>query len=102
MNIDPSVHEYLQRVMKPGENLKVTITSGGCDGFMYNFKAAVFNPDTDIAYDIWVITDRKSALFLKDCALEYKQGLSGSYLTINNPRAISLCGCGASFAIKKD
>lgn len=101
MKIDPSVHKYLQdnKVLDPGQSLYVSVLGGGCSGLRYNFEIVEWDPSKYFAYDMFVCSDSKSALFLKNCTLVYKQSVGASILVVENPNAASTCGCGESFSL---
>lgn len=102
MIIDPSVHKYLQdNKMLPDGNhmLYVGVKGGGCSGMQYVFDILKFDPDKHFAYDMFVCSDSKSSLFLKNCKLVYKQSVGAAILVVENPNAVSTCGCGESFSL---
>ena len=102
MKIDDSVHTYLRdNKMLPDGNhmLYVGVKGGGCSGMQYVFQILKFDPNKHFAYDIFVCSDSKSSLFLKNCILKYKQSVGASILVVENPASKSECGCGASFSL---
>jgi len=86
----------------PDLKLRVFITGGGCSGFQYGFSF-----DEDLAEDdtivekqgVKLVVDSLSIQYLMGAEVDYKEGLEGSRFVINNPNAITTCGCGSSFAI---
>lgn len=82
--------------------LRVFVTGGGCAGFQYGFTL-----DEEVAPDDAVITqgdetflvDPLSYQYLEGSVVHYEEGLQGARFTIENPAAVTTCGCGASFAI---
>jgi iron-sulfur cluster insertion protein len=46
-----------------------------------------------------VLVDPMSFQYLVGSEVDYTEGLEGSRFVINNPNAITTCGCGASFSI---
>lgn len=102
MKIDPSVHKYLQdnKILPDGNHmLYVGVKGGGCSGMQYVFQVIKWDPDKYFAYDMFVCSDNKSSLFLKNCTLVYKQSVGASILVVENPNAVSTCGCGESFSL---
>lgn len=81
---------------------RVYITGGGCSGFQYGFTF-----DEAMADDDWVIErdgvtaliDALSYQYLVGSEVDYSEGLEGSRFVVNNPNAVTTCGCGASFSI---
>ena len=102
MTIDPSVHDYLRtipQIANGSHYLYVGVKGGGCSGLQYVFEVVKLDPDKHFCYDIFVCSDSKSALFLKDSTLKYKQSVGASILVVENPNAVSTCGCGESFSL---
>lgn len=80
--------------------LQVTVEGGGCSGFQYKIELTDTAPgDKDIVFADCVITDDISLPFLKDSVVKFEQGLIGSEFKIENPNALSGCGCGTSFSV---
>ncbi|MEE4108855.1 MAG: iron-sulfur cluster assembly accessory protein, partial [Halieaceae bacterium] len=48
---------------------------------------------------VTVIVDPMSYPYLAGSEVDYTEGLEGSRFIINNPNAVTTCGCGASFSI---
>ena len=82
--------------------LRVFITGGGCSGFQYGFSfdEEAADDDTLIERDgVLVLVDPLSFPYLAGSEVDYSEGLEGSRFIINNPNAVTTCGCGASFSI---
>lgn len=81
--------------------LRVAVSSGGCNGFQYEFR---IDPDTapdDIVIStrgIRVVIDPASLEFLTGAELDFVDKLIGAHFAIKNPNAASSCGCGTSFS----
>lgn len=106
MKVDESVHKYLQdsHLFPDGNHsLYVGVKGGGCSGLQYVFeivKTDFADPNNKyIPIDMFVVTDKKSSLFLKGCTLVYKMSVGASILVVENPNATSTCGCGESFSL---
>ena len=88
---------------EPGKNaLRVSVSGGGCSGFQYKFDFAdgPTNDDIIIAKDgARVVIDDVSVEFLEGSEIDYTNELIGSAFKINNPNAVSGCGCGTSFSV---
>ena len=93
------VHE--QRREKGRENLmlRVTVQAGGCSGFEYVFDLDENINDDDQIFDGCVVIDGVSLSLLAGSEIDFVEELIGSDFKINNPNAVSGCGCGTSFAI---
>ncbi|MCL1631104.1 iron-sulfur cluster assembly accessory protein [Sporolactobacillus sp. CPB3-1] len=87
---------------EPGENLflRVGVSGGGCSGLTYGMGFDDKMIDGDLAFEgkgFKVIVDQNSAPLLDGVTIDFKQNLDGGGFTIDNPNAISTCGCGHSF-----
>lgn len=80
--------------------LRVFISGGGCSGFQYGM-ALDDNPlETDHRYDfggVPVVVDPQSMGYLAGAIIDYEDDLMGGGFKIENPNAVSTCGCGHSF-----
>jgi iron-sulfur cluster assembly protein len=102
MTVDESVHKYLNdnKMLPDGDHmLYVGVKGGGCSGMQYVFQIVKFDPNKHFAIDIFVCSDSKSSLFLKNTVLKYKMSVGASILVVENPNAASTCGCGESFSL---
>ena len=84
---------------KPALKLRVTVEGGGCSGFQYKLELTEDSTDKDEIFDDAVISDDISLPFLAGSVVKFDEGLIGSEFKIENPNAISGCGCGTSFAV---
>lgn len=85
-----------------GMMLRVAVGGGGCSGFQYSFAFddQVNEDDQTIEKDgVTVVIDEMSWDYLAGSEIGYKTELIGAYFSIENPNAVSTCGCGTSFAI---
>lgn len=80
--------------------LRIRVDGGGCSGFQYNMVLTQGHEDKDIVFENVVVTDDISLNFLKDSVVKFEETMLGSDFVIDNPNAISGCGCGTSFAVK--
>ena len=87
---------------KQNLNLRVFVTGGGCSGFEYGFTfdEDVEDDDTRIEKDgVALLIDALSYQYLAGATVDYREDLQGSRFVVENPNAITTCGCGNSFAI---
>ena len=94
--------DILSEENNPNIKLRVFVQGGGCSGFSYGFTLdeAQNEDDFDFEYDgIKVLVDSMSYQYLQGSSIDYKEDLMTSSFVINNPQAVSTCGCGSSFAI---
>jgi iron-sulfur cluster insertion protein len=82
--------------------LRITVDSGGCQGFEYKFDLTdtVNSDDETFEKDgVAVVIDNISLPFMRDAVIDYKDDLIGAHFEIKNPNAKSSCGCGTSFSV---
>lgn len=86
----------------PALNLRVFVQGGGCSGFQYGFTfdEKINEGDHEIERNgVTLVIDPMSYEYLSDAEVDYKESLEGSMFVINNPNAVSTCGCGSSFSM---
>ncbi len=92
---------YLQRQGKPNAALRIFVTAGGCSGLSYGMVVDEKLTDDDYVIDVQgakVAVDRSSAPFITGSVVDYRsEKLMGGGFVVNNPNAVSTCGCGESF-----
>ena len=85
--------------------LRVAIQGGGCSGFQYGlgFDRAAVEGDLEFeAHGVPVVVDPFSARYLQGAEVDYVDTIQQSGFAINNPNAVSSCGCGHSFQVDED
>jgi iron-sulfur cluster assembly protein len=94
------LRELTAEETNPQVGLRVYIQSGGCSGFRYGMMIEDSPlPDDNVveANGIKVYVDGKSVTYLSGSQIDYVDTLMGAGFTVNNPNAVSACGCGSSF-----
>jgi iron-sulfur cluster assembly protein len=84
----------------PDLGLRVYVYSGGCSGFRYGMMledAPTAEDNILEANGVKVYVDGKSLDLLQGSSIDYVDTLMGAGFTVNNPNAVSACGCGSSF-----
>jgi len=84
--------------------LRVAIQGGGCSGFQYGlgFDSGVAEGDHELLLEgVRVVVDPFSAPYLQGARIDYLNGLQESGFKIENPNAVSSCGCGHSFQVEE-
>jgi len=84
----------------PDVGLRVYVYSGGCSGYRYGMMLEDQPAGEDIRVDsrgITVYVDPQSTQLLQGSEIDYVDTLMGAGFTVNNPNAVSGCGCGSSF-----
>lgn len=88
-----------------GYALRVFVSGGGCSGLQYGmtFDDEMRDGDADFeCYGLRVLVDPVSARYLRGANIEYSENLLGGGFKIDNPNAVSSCGCGTSFRASDD
>ena len=84
----------------PQTGLRVYVYSGGCSGYRYGMMLEDQPSPEDITVEsrgIKVYVDAQSTALLSGSEIDYLDTLMGAGFTVNNPNAVSGCGCGSSF-----
>ncbi len=84
----------------PNMGLRVYVYSGGCSGYRYGMMLEDQPSSEDVTVQsrgINVYVDRNSTQYLQGSEIDYLDTLMGAGFTVNNPNAVSACGCGSSF-----
>ena len=84
----------------PAIGLRVYVYSGGCSGFRYGMMLEDHPSAEDVTVEskgIKVYIDGQSTQYIAGSEIDYLDTLMGAGFTVNNPNAVSACGCGSSF-----
>jgi iron-sulfur cluster assembly accessory protein len=82
----------------PEIGLRVYVYSGGCSGYKYGMMLEdAPTPEDQIlkANGVTVYVDGNSVALLSGSEIDYVDTLMGAGFTVNNPNAVSGCGCGS-------
>jgi iron-sulfur cluster assembly protein len=89
----------------PEIGLRVYVYSGGCSGYRYGMMLED-QPTADDnvlqANGVRVYIDANSVPLIQGSQIDYVDTLMGAGFTVNNPNAVSGCGCGSSFRTGED
>lgn len=93
------VRELLQQENDLAVGLRIFVSGGGCSGLQYGMTLDEEQEgDTLITQDgIKVFVDEMSLGYLNGSEVDYVESLMGAGFAVNNPNAVSTCGCGHSF-----
>jgi iron-sulfur cluster assembly protein len=94
------LQELVAAEANPQMGLRVYVYSGGCSGFRYGMMLEDQPSNEDVTVEsrgIKVYVDRNSTQYLGGSEIDYLDTLMGAGFTVNNPNAVSACGCGSSF-----
>ena len=86
------------------EVLRVAIQGGGCSGFEYalGFDRGATEGDHELEFHgVTLVVDPFSAPYLRGATIDFLSGLQESGFKIDNPNAVSSCGCGHSFQVEE-
>jgi len=94
------IRDLLEQREIPDHALRVFVTGGGCSGLQYGmaFQEAPEAGDTVVdCADVRLLVDPTSMMYLQGATIDYVDSLIGGGFRIDNPNAVSNCGCGHSF-----
>ena len=93
------VRELLAQENDPTLGLRIFVAGGGCSGLQYGMTLdEEQDGDTVITQgDFKVLVDEMSLGYIGGSQVDYVDSLMGAGFTVNNPNAVSSCGCGHSF-----
>lgn len=93
------VRELLTQENDPSLGLRIFVAGGGCSGLQYGMTLdEEQDGDTVIMQEGFkVLVDEMSVGYITGSEVDYVDSLMGAGFTVNNPNAVSSCGCGHSF-----
>lgn len=79
--------------------LRVFVTGGGCGGMQYGMTFDEVREGDWVSeqYGVRVVVDPVSMFYIQGSRIDYVDSLMGGGFHIENPNAVSTCGCGSSF-----
>ena len=83
--------------------LRVFVSGGGCGGLQYGMTFDNEPRPVDVVFEqhgLRVIIDPRSMEYMAGANIDYVDSLMGGGFQIENPNALSTCGCGHSFRSK--
>ncbi|HEY1410108.1 MAG TPA: iron-sulfur cluster insertion protein ErpA [Promineifilum sp.] len=99
-----TVRNLLVQKDVPGYGLRVFVAGGGCSGMQYGMalEAEARNYDHVIEHDgVKIFVDPTSMMYLNQATIDYVDSIMGGGFKIENPNAVTSCGCGTSFKTKE-
>lgn len=100
-----AVQELLVKRNLPNHALRLFVSGGGCSGMQYGMALEENIRPEDFIYEtdgIKLLVDEVSINYLHGATVDYVEDLMGGGFKIENPNALSSCGCGNSFHSKED
>ena len=82
--------------------LLVFVQGGGCAGCQYGFTFDETQNDDDAVMHkggVTLLIDSMSYQYLVGAKIDFKEDLTGEQFVIDNPNAVTTCGCGSSFSV---
>ncbi len=103
LSLTSAAREKIQQLLTerniPTYGLRVFVAGSGCSGLQYGMafevKAREFDTVIDQG-DVQVFVDPTSMLYLAGASIDYVDGPMGAGFKIDNPNAVSTCGCGGA------
>jgi iron-sulfur cluster insertion protein len=96
------IRELMQEENDPNLQLRVFVQGGGCSGFQYGFTFDNHQNEDDWDFDfdgVKILVDGMSMQYLENSEISYRENAMGSSFVIENPNAVTTCGCGSSFSV---
>ncbi|MCS7069871.1 MAG: iron-sulfur cluster assembly accessory protein [Anaerolinea sp.] len=107
LNVTPAAVNVIKSLLEqrgiPGYALRVFVSGGGCSGLSYGmaFEQSPSNHDAVVEVDgVRLVVDPTSLLYLQGSTIDYVDSVFNAGFRIDNPNAVSSCGCGHSFRTK--
>jgi iron-sulfur cluster assembly accessory protein len=100
-----TIRTLLEQRQIPNHALRVFVTGGGCSGMQYGmaFEETAKEFDRVVEVDgVRLIIDPTSLMYLEGAVIDFVDSLMGGGFRIDNPNAVSSCGCGHSFRTAND
>jgi iron-sulfur cluster assembly accessory protein len=94
------VKELIEAQERQGHGLRVYVAGGGCSGFRYGMSLEEAADEEDWVHEfdgLKVFIDPQSSPYLEGASVDYVETMMGAGFKVDNPQAVSTCGCGHSF-----
>ena len=98
------VRELLTQEGDENLGLRIFVAGGGCSGMQYGMTLDELQ-EGDVVMEVEglkLFVDEMSAGYISGSEVDYVDSLMGAGFTVNNPNAVSTCGCGHSFKTAND
>jgi iron-sulfur cluster insertion protein len=106
IELNPSAVTKLKELIaeenNPALKLRVFVQGGGCSGMQYGFSFDEESHDDDFSMEfdgVSLLVDSMSAQYLQNAKINYKEDTMSASFSIDNPQAVTSCGCGSSFSV---
>lgn len=102
--VTPAAAEKVRNLLRerslPGHGLRVFVAGGGCSGLQYGMSLEASPREFDNVIEVEGVrlyVDPTSMMYLSGSSIDYVDNLMGGGFRIDNPNAVTTCGCGHSF-----
>ncbi len=98
-----TVRNLLVQKNVPDYGLRVFVAGGGCSGMQYGMALEAEARDYDHVIErdgVKIFIDPTSMMYLDQATIDYVDSIMGGGFKIDNPNAVTSCGCGSSFKAK--
>ena len=95
-----TVRNLLVQKEVPDYGLRIFVSGGGCSGLQYGMALDAAAGENDMIFEeagVRIFVDSISMMYLSGSVVDYEDSLMGGGFRIDNPNAVSSCGCGHSF-----
>lgn len=100
-----TIRTLLEQREIPEYVLRVFVSGGGCSGMQYGMAFEEQPKDFDQVVEVEgvrLVVDPTSLMYLQGATIDFIDSLMGGGFRIDNPNAVSSCGCGHSFRSASD
>jgi iron-sulfur cluster assembly protein len=96
------INRLKSKLANPEMSFRLQVQSGGCSGLVYHmgFDAANSRDRIYQCNGLSVVVDEESYRYVENLNLDYSEDLMGGAFRFHNPKSVSVCGCGNSFAVE--
>lgn len=102
--VTPAAAEKVRNLLRerslPEHGLRVFVAGGGCSGLQYGMSLEASPREFDNVIEVEGVrlyVDPTSMMYLSGSSIDYVDNLMGGGFRIDNPNAVTTCGCGHSF-----
>ena len=98
-----TIRNLLVQKNVPDYGLRVFVAGGGCSGMQYGMALEAEARDYDHVIEqdgVKIFIDPTSMMYLEGATIDYVDSIMGGGFKIENPNAVTSCGCGSSFKAK--
>ncbi|MCC6613484.1 MAG: iron-sulfur cluster insertion protein ErpA [Anaerolineae bacterium] len=107
LTVTPAANQMIKTLLSqrsiPDHALRVFVSGGGCSGLQYGMAFEPSPREFDAVVEnegVRLVVDPTSLMYLRGAVIDYVDSLMGGGFRIDNPNAVSSCGCGHSFKTK--